>query len=304
MKLPRIWIVIPSFNAVAVTRNCLENLSKQTYSNIAIVLSDSGSTDGTYEVVKNEFPWVILVRGNNHWWWTKATNEGVKYAIKEAADDDYIMTINNDVVIPPDYLAAMIKFAEQYPQSIIGSVIYDATERGRLVECGSYIDWRTMKYHFLTLDDFDRSGFCEKLTFFCGKGVLYPASVFRTHGLFEEATLPHYGADQDFVALCRRWGYTLRLQTKVPLYSWESITAAGARDVKTFAGKLKLLFIRKSKLNLAVHMRIMLRHCPRRYWATSTLLLTCRLLGHIFLKKGAQHGPMRGRDFTHTYKPI
>jgi Glycosyl transferase family 2 len=242
-----------------------------------------------------EFPWVRIVRGNVDWWWTKATNEGIKYALNQAAPTDYIMTLNNDVAIPDTYLAEMVSLAEQHPGSIIGSAIYDAADQSRLVECGSYIDWRTMKYQFLSLNDFDHTGFCEKLTFLCGKGVLYPVSAFRKHGLFDEAALPHYGADQDFVAACKKSGYPIRVQTRVPLYSREDITAQGAQGVDSLIQKLKLLFVRKSKVNLRVHLRLMLHHCPRRYWATSTLLLICRLLGHIFVKHGVQRGPVQMR---------
>jgi GT2 family glycosyltransferase len=304
MLHPRIWVVIPSFNALPVTRSCLADLSRQTYPNVVVVLSDSGSTDGTRQVIPKEFPGVVIVRGNSDWWWTKATNEGVKYALSQTAADEYILTLNNDVVIPYRYVAEMVSLARQHPGSIIGSVIYNAADQSQLVECGSYIDWRTRKYHFLSPSDFDQSGFCEKLTFLCGKGVLYPVCVFRRHGLFEEAALPHYGADHDFVASCKKWGYTLRIQMNVPLYSREDITAAGARDVRTYAEKLKLFFVRKSKLNLGVHIRIMLRHCPRRYWATSMILLTCRLLGHVFIKKGVQHGPMKVEDLPLTYEGI
>jgi GT2 family glycosyltransferase len=299
MKVPTpcIWVIIPSFNGLAITRNCLTDLVRQTYPNVAIVLSDSGSTDGTREVIPEEFPSVVTVQGDPDWWWTKATNEGVKYALSKSAAGDYIMTLNNDVVIPPHYLAEMVNLAKRYPKSIIGSIIYDAEEPRRLVNCGGYIDWRTMKYHFLEPSDFDQSGFSDKLAFLCGKGVLYPSIVFKQHGLFEETTLPHYGADHDFVAFCKKWGYTLRVQMNVPLYSREDITAAGARDVRTYIGKLKLFFIRKSQVNLGVHLRIMLRHSPRRYWATSAVLLTCRLLGHVFIKNGVQHGPMKVEDF-------
>jgi hypothetical protein len=47
-------------------------------------------------------------------------------------------------------------------------------------------------------------------------------------------------------------------------------------------------------------IRIMLRHCPKRYWAASTILLTCRLLGHIFIKKGAQQGPSTPTENSRT----
>jgi glycosyltransferase involved in cell wall biosynthesis len=259
---------------------------------LTVILSDSGSTDGTCDVIPREFPWTVLVQGNSQWWWTKATNEGIKYALGQAAADDYILTINNDVSIPPDYVEAMVHTAVRYPRSVVGSLIRDVADRCRLVECGSYINWRTMKYHFLELDELDETGFSEKLLFMCGKGVLYPVRVFLEHGLFDEATLPHYRADQDFVALCKKWGYALRIQTRVPLYSREDITAPGAQDMQTFLGKLKLFVSRKSKVNVRDHFRIMFRHCPRRYWCTSAILLTGRLLGHVFIKQGVQRGPV------------
>jgi GT2 family glycosyltransferase len=257
------------------------------------VLVDSGSTDGTAELVAEKFPDVAIVRGNPQWWWTKATNEGIKFALSRCSADDYIMTLNNDVVIPDTYLAEMVRLGHQYKNSVIGSVIYDAANPTRLVECGSYIDWRTMKYHFLSPDDFDRTGFCGKLTLLCGKGVLYPSHVFRDHGLFNEIALPHYGADHDFVASCKKWGYRLRVQLEVPVYSREDITAPGAKDLGTLADKVKLFFSRKSKMNLGVHIRMMLRHCPKRYWPSSLIFLTCRLVGHVFIKNGVQRGPVR-----------
>jgi GT2 family glycosyltransferase len=288
----RTWIVIPSFNACSITQSCLAHLIRQTYPTVQIVLVDSGSTDGTAELVAEKFPDVAIVRGNPQWWWTKATNEGVKFALSRCSADDYIMTLNNDVAIPDTYLAEMIRLAHQYRDSIIGSVIYDAADTTRLVECGSYIDWPTMKYHFLSPSDFDQSGYCEQLTLLCGKGVLYPVRVFKEHGLFNETALPHYGADHDFVASCKEWGYTLRVQLTVPVYSREDVTAPGARDLKTFTSKLKLFFSRKSKMNIGVHVRMMLRHCPRRYWPSSLILLTCRLIGHVFIKNGVQQGPV------------
>jgi len=263
-----------------------------------VIVSDSGSTDATCDFVRKEFSDVIIINGSSDWWWTKATNEGIKYALAHATPHDYIMTLNNDVAIPHNYLSEMVSFGEAYRGSIIGSAIYAATDQSRLVECGSYIDWRTMKYRLLSLHDFDKDGFSEKLMFLCGKGVLYPVSIFRKHGLFDESALPHYGADQDFTASCREWGYELRVQSRVPVYSHEDISALGAGEAKRMVEKLKLLCVRKSKLNLRVHIRIMLRHCPKRYWMTSAVFLTCRLLGHIFLKGGAQAGPITDRNLA------
>jgi glycosyltransferase involved in cell wall biosynthesis len=60
---PRVWIVIPSFNGLTETRRGLADLQRQSYRHITAVVSDSGSTDGTYQIVAKEFPPVIILRG-------------------------------------------------------------------------------------------------------------------------------------------------------------------------------------------------------------------------------------------------
>src|SRR5262249_10101950 len=114
MSLPRIWVIIPTFNALNVTRNCLADLSSHTYRNLEVVVSDSGSTDETCDVIRQEFSWVHIVHGNSDWWWTKATNEGIKYALIRAATYHYIMTLNNDVAVPDNYISEMVRLGEEY----------------------------------------------------------------------------------------------------------------------------------------------------------------------------------------------
>ncbi len=47
--LPRVTVAIPLFNGMPLIEQALASITKQTYTNIRIVISDNCSTDGTYE---------------------------------------------------------------------------------------------------------------------------------------------------------------------------------------------------------------------------------------------------------------
>jgi GT2 family glycosyltransferase len=68
-----IYIVIPVFNRKHYTKDCLLSLSAQTYSVFKTIVVDDGSTDGTADMLKEEFPEVIVLKGTGNLFWTAAT---------------------------------------------------------------------------------------------------------------------------------------------------------------------------------------------------------------------------------------
>ena len=71
-----ISIVIPVHNRREFTRQCLACLAVQTYRNVQTIVVDDGSTDGTDIMISQEFPDVVVMRGDGNLWWTEATNWG------------------------------------------------------------------------------------------------------------------------------------------------------------------------------------------------------------------------------------
>ena len=69
-------------NRKEYTHQCLLSIYKQTNKNFIVIVIDDGSTDGTGEMITNEFPEVILLKGDGNLWWTKAINLGIKHALK------------------------------------------------------------------------------------------------------------------------------------------------------------------------------------------------------------------------------
>src|ERR1044071_9943972 len=101
-KLPAIYIIIPVHNRLEATRRCLESLRNQMFTRFQILLVDDGSTDGTSEFVKENYPDVMLLTGDGNLWWTGAINLGIRYALLRGSANDAVLVINNDVEVYPD----------------------------------------------------------------------------------------------------------------------------------------------------------------------------------------------------------
>ena len=57
----RVGIIIPIYNVAKFLDECLQSVINQTYSNIAIVCIDDGSTDESFEMLNHIFCKIIAL---------------------------------------------------------------------------------------------------------------------------------------------------------------------------------------------------------------------------------------------------
>ena len=87
---PLVTVNILSFNRKEELRNTLTKVYEQDYNNIEIIVVDNASSDGSPEMVKEEFPNVKLIRmGKNVG--IAGWNEGFK-----AANGEYVLVLDDD----------------------------------------------------------------------------------------------------------------------------------------------------------------------------------------------------------------
>jgi len=209
-----IWIIIPVYNRKKMTRTCLESLTKQEFRNFQIIVIDDGSSDGTQEMIEGQFPRVHLIKGDGNLFWAKATNLGVNEALKKANQDDYILTLNNDLTVKPDYLNQLMNLASKSPKSLIGSISLDSDDNERILDGGVRIHWLTAKFEHLKADKkykelMGEDEMTQTVDALPGRGTLIPVNVFKEIGLYNAEQLPQYAADYEFSIRSKRRGYQL-----------------------------------------------------------------------------------------------
>ena len=114
-NLPKISIVIPSFNKVRFIEETLQSIFKQEYPDLEVIIQDGGSTDGTVNVIKrfakkySGIKWESE-KDNGQ---LEAINKGLKKAIGEV-----VTYINADDVYKKGALLTVGKYFSKNPDTL------------------------------------------------------------------------------------------------------------------------------------------------------------------------------------------
>lgn len=101
---PLVSVVIVNYNGRKFLPDCLGSLLKQTCSSFEIILVDNASCDGSVAFVQEQFPHVKVCAQESNLGFAGGSNAGIREA--QAA---YILTLNNDTIISPDFIKELIK---------------------------------------------------------------------------------------------------------------------------------------------------------------------------------------------------
>jgi GT2 family glycosyltransferase len=118
-----IFVVVLSYNGLEDTRKCLTSLEPALRPGVRPVLVDNGSTDGTAEMVRREFPWCDVHRVQVNHGPVAGNNAGIRAALETGAP--WIMLLNNDTTVDERLFDVMMAAAEANPGfDVLGPVIY------------------------------------------------------------------------------------------------------------------------------------------------------------------------------------
>lgn len=116
MKTPLISIVIPCYNQGKYITETVDSVLAQTYDNKQIIIVNDGSTDDSDSVIQSiikENPEIKYIKTENGGV-SKARNIGIK-----TASGKYILPLDADDIINPDYLKLAIAEFQKDPDLII-----------------------------------------------------------------------------------------------------------------------------------------------------------------------------------------
>ena len=129
-------IIIPAFNKVELTIQCLTRLAEATHGvEYEVILVDNGSTDGTQTLCDALSGDVQVLRNEENLGFAVACNQGAK-----VARGQYLVFLNNDTIPLEGWLTALVQEAQASPGvTVVGSkLLY---ENGTVQHGGIAFSW-------------------------------------------------------------------------------------------------------------------------------------------------------------------
>lgn len=180
--MQRCDIVIPVFNGLELTRDCLESIESRTKRGYGLMLIDNASSKETSDFLylyKKSHPDVCLIRNQENIGWVKAINQGIA-----ASRAPFVCVMNNDTVVRTEnWLDILIDIAQS--EDDIGLVNPYFEAKSREFRDSSYVEI-----------DFCR-GYC----------MLIKREVIEKIGIFDESYGLGYYDDDDYSVRAIRAGF-------------------------------------------------------------------------------------------------
>lgn len=203
----KVTIVIPNYNGIAYVAKCLDSLRKQTGCDFKTILVDNGSTDGSYELVKENYPEVKLLRFLENTGFCKAVNAGIK-----ASDTPYVILLNNDTEVLPGFVAALVMAIERSKDIFsVSAKMLQMSNPYKTDDAGDFytaLGWAYARGKDKPEKEYQRRG---DIFAACGGAAIYRRSIFAKIGLFDENHFA-YLEDIDIGYRARIYGFRNRFE--------------------------------------------------------------------------------------------
>jgi GT2 family glycosyltransferase len=218
MSRPLVTIIILNWNGIADTTACLNSLKKITYPNFRVIVVDNGSRDNEGARLKKLFGDSIeVVRNEDNLGYTGGNNVGIRRALDDGTD--FVLLLNNDTTVEPDFLDRLVTAAEKHPTiGILGPKIYLDEGRRTLWSAGGWVDPITSFCHRNPQEEPYR--FYAELVrtgYVIGAAMLIRREVLRKVGLLDERFFA-YEEDIEYCVRARRAGFDSVLVTTSVAY--------------------------------------------------------------------------------------
>ena len=210
---PFVYAVVLNYNGTEDTRECVSSLQQSGYPRLEIVIVDNASPDGSAEVITRSFPDLPLLRQATNGGYAAGNNAGIRYVL--ARNADFILVINNDVVVEKGFLEPMVNMLRR--DSGIGvvnaKVFYQSAPQEIFSAVGEFSRWLCTGLNKGRDAEACRSTTLEcDVDYVCGVLLLIRREVFETIGLLDERFFMYF-EDVEFSQRVRtqyRLAYTAR----------------------------------------------------------------------------------------------
>ena len=251
-KLPKVSIVVLTWNGLKLTLDVLKDIGKLKTAGLSAetIVVDNGSKDGTQEKLCHyKLPNMAfrLIENEKNLGFAEGNNVGMRDAVEKGAD--YVLLMNNDVIVPPDFLVQLIEVAkadkkigllapkmyfakgyefhkDRYKRNDLGKVIWYA---------GGLIDWDNIYASHRGVDEVDKGQYDrqEKTVVVNAACALIRKKVIKDIGYLDKKLFA-YWEDADYSERARRAGWRVVYTPKVSLWHKVAQTSGIGSDLNDY----------------------------------------------------------------------
>ena len=241
-KTPSVSIIILTTNALAMTKEQLVDVAKLDVRSVDVecLVVDNGSHDGTERAIKNyklpNMKYKFIQSGANLGF-AGGNNIGIKDALRRGID--YIILMNNDLILPKDIIVKLVDYMEGSPDVGVASPKmyfakgyefhkdkYKESEKGKVIwYAGGIIDRKNVYSVHRGVDEVDHGQYDETIEtdFANGAVVVIRSEVFRKIGLLDSSFFL-YWEDADFSERAKRAGF--KVMYFPGTWMWHKVSAS------------------------------------------------------------------------------
>ena len=213
--MSKVSIIVLNWNGKKFLKNCLDSLAQLTYPQLEIIVVDNNSKDGSQEFLKENYRKAILIENKENYGFAKGNNIGLK-----ASTGDYILILNNDTVVAPNFLEPLIRDFKDNPRIACLQPQIRLSKSEQLLDgAGAFLTPTGFLYHFGYLKDRMQLKYNKKMEIFSAKGacMLLRRKAIEEVGLFDEDFFIFF----EETDLCFRFwlaGYSVMYEPKSVIY--------------------------------------------------------------------------------------
>ncbi|HMM10874.1 MAG TPA: glycosyltransferase family 2 protein [Bacteroidales bacterium] len=263
LKWPVVSLVTVNYNQSAVTCQLLESLRACTYPALEVIVVDNGSPTDNPDIIAEKFPSVILIKTGKNLGFAGGNNAALPYATGK-----YLLFINNDTEVEPNFLQPMVELLEN-DQSIgmVSPRIQFFHTPGVLQYAGfTPFSKVTARNFAIGFGEHDNGQYCDvrETGSIFGAAMLVPRRVLNEVGPMDEIYFLYY-EEHDWAARIKNAGYKIYFDGRSLVLHKESISTVKESPFQIYyMHRGRILFVRRNTkgftkmLSLLYHYTIVL----------------------------------------------
>ena len=256
---PKVAILILNWNGLEDTLACLNSLSSIDYPNYEIILIDNASTDGSLQVIPEEYPNVKLLALSENLGFVGGNNKGMMWA-KEHSDAAYYLLLNNDTVVAPDFLTKLVDAIRKDEEvGVVGSLTLYFDLPDTIWSAGGEIDHQSWQTRMIMIGEKAKDiedDAVHQVDFVTGCCLLIRRSLVDEIGVLDERFFAYY----EDVEWCYRVSHAGKSICLVPKsIVWHKVSPekrAASPLVHYYMTRNRLLFMKLAGVNVLGFVRV------------------------------------------------